>query len=244
MAFNKIGIYYIHWEQHDMIWPSIASQVDFVDYIFVLDSSLEKKEIKVPEYCKHKVEIEHTHRFGSGFNDQYDLGVFEQVDARNYAMNKVFEHCDYMMPCDADEFLSPALFAWARHANAGILNIHELQWRTETGFTVSPHMHNRGGSRDSGISHTYNSNKAWLKEGKFHESRHVVFKWNPGAKIDRMKMPWHNHLHYLMWPTDVKLTEIDPGDPNFLWNGTFPSAYRELIELRSENHEFGKREGH
>jgi len=47
MKYNKIGIYYIHWEQHDFIWRSIAAQADFVDYIFVLDSSLEKKEIKV-----------------------------------------------------------------------------------------------------------------------------------------------------------------------------------------------------
>lgn len=243
MTLNKIGIYYIHWEQHDMIWPSIAAQVDYVDYIFILDSSLEKKEIKIPEHCKQKVEIEHTHKFGSGFNDQYGLGVFEQVDARNYAMNKVFEKCEYMIPCDADEFMSPALFDWARTAGPVVLNIPELQWRTETKFMLSPHIHNRGGHRDTGIRHAYNSNTPWLKAGGFHKSRHVVFQWNTGFKTERMNVPWHNHLHYLFWPTkpDTKLIEITPGDPKFLCDGVFPSVYNELIETRKNNYNFGKR---
>jgi hypothetical protein len=246
MAFNKVGIYYIHWEQHDMLWPSIMSQVDFVDYIFVLDSSLEKKEIKIPEYCKHKVEVEHTHKFGSGFNDEYGLGVFEQVDARNYAMDKVFEKCEYMIPCDADEFLSPELYFWARTAGPVILNIPELQWRTETGYVISPHRHNRGGHRDTGFRHIYNPNTPWLKAGKFHKSRHIVFTWDQKYKTEQFNKAWHNHLHYLHWPieTGTVVNEITPGNPDFLCNGLFPSAYKSIIEERKINYKFGMRRGH
>jgi hypothetical protein len=245
MSFNKVGIYYVHWEQHDFIWRSIVSQADFVDYIFVLDSSLEKKEFNIPKYYKHKVEIEHTHKFGSGFENQYGLGYFEQVEARNYAMNKVFEHCDFMFPCDADEFLSPQAFIWARTAKNVILNIPEIVWRTEDQYTLSPHRHNRGGDKLSGIKHIPNPNTPWLKQGGFHKSRHVVFSWNKTADMFAPNVSWHNHLHYLYHPFNpdkVEVFNLNPGDSNFLYNGMFPSAYKTFINKRMADPNHSARE--
>jgi len=245
MGFNTIGIYYVHWEQHDFLWRSIAAQADFVDYIFVFDSSLEKKEIKIFDHHKHKVEIEHGHQFGSGFNDQYGLGHFEQIEARNYAMDKVFERCDFMYPCDADEFLSPQAFMWARSAKNTVLHIPELQWRTRTDYMLSPHIHVRGGDKLSGIRHTYNTNTPWLDREGFHRSRHVVFKWNQGsAKIHSVKVPWHNHLHYLghaVNPEKGNFQKIVPGDPNFLFNGQFPYVYDDFIKERKKDPKYGMR---
>lgn len=241
MRFNKVGIYYVHWEQHDLLWRSIVSQVDFVDYIFVLDSSLEKQELKIPDYCKHKVEVEHTHKFGSGFENQYGLGYFEQVDARNYAMDKVFEKCDFMFICDADEFYSPQAFVWARTVEDAILNLPEVVWKNEHEYALSPHRHVRGGNKSTGVRHTYNSNTSWLDNEGFHRSRHVVYKWSAG-QVKPINNLWHNHLHYMYHPfKNLKLISVTEGDPSVLWNGVFPSAYREFIDLRKENPHYGAR---
>jgi len=158
-------------------------------------------------------------------------------------MDKVFDRCDFMFPCDSDEFLSPGAFVWAREAQDAILNIPELQWRTETGYVMSPHRHNRGGNKSTGIKHIYNPNTKWLNKGGFHRSRHVVFNWNSG-KVQALNVPWHNHLHYLYWPSArVTLNKIEPGDPNFLCNGIFPSVYYDFIEERKKDPTYGKREG-
>lgn len=242
MGFNRLGIYYIHWEQHDFIWRSIVSQVDFVDYIFVLDSSLEKKALNLPDYCKHKVEVEHTHKFGSGFDNQYGLGYFEQVEARNYGIQKVFENCDFMFAQDSDEFFSPEAFFWARTVKDAILNLPEIVWRTEDAFSISPHRHIKGGSKSTGIKHVPNPNVKWLNEGSFHRSRHGVYRWNRG-NVHQLDKAWHNHLHYMYWPMgkNIELHKINVGDTNFLYNGIFPSSYNDFIDKRKEDHTYAKR---
>lgn len=243
----KIGLCYIHCNEIEYLVPSLKIQSPFVDAVAILDST-------PPQFGDHQAMMDsalaacgatkcsfvHSLEHGAGFDDEFRLGFFDEVKARNHAIKLMFEmDVDYMIQCDADEWYSPGFFEFVRANPTSAISLPELKWYTREVYLKSAY-HLRGCPRESNPRFLYNDHwtkqceEAEAKTGKkYNKSLHCpLIIDGPSLSIEDL---WHNHVHDCMGPkrgqseTPAGATKYSFNE-NMLMRGKWPEAYDPLYK--------------
>ena len=197
---KKIALWYIHNNDTDYLYPSLITQSPLVDKIVILDNTPDhifkeqKMEEKILSINPQKIILKHTLEFGSGFHGEYNLPQFDEMKARNAAIELAKQtNPDWLVQCDADEWYSPSFFDFLKETKPSAIYIPEVVWINKKEYCIWDYHHLRAVHNSLPFKFVYSPIVLFNEKNKsMHCQQRVIGNF---VKIDNY---WHNHMHYCM----------------------------------------------
>jgi hypothetical protein len=244
----KICVWYIVANEPEYLNPSIEimSSYDWVDYIIVVHTNTLDKIDDHFKCIGNEKTISYAKDFGYSFEISINQGGFNEVDARNKAIELAdCLKCDWLVQCDADEFYTYNTIDIIRKADKegfdsiNIDCVHPISATRAYFPKENPRdAHRRIWRSGRGIKYDYNPDilkrSAAGEKGLENKSLHCIpvgFK-----KMMEAEGSYHIHCHHLFGAKKAKgeWVESDGVGLKDFDSNLLPDLYKDII-LKEQN---------